>query len=391
MALSVPTIKKTMCAFINSLNEPSAICSFLNSVNFEDLQLFMCEQIDKMDAETVKPLYYAACPINTVLPGDVMQHILHFDEVNYNRTVCQTWNRLNKQNEGNMLRAAHNLVETHISKMDSSPSEIWVPHPTRPALHPVEIQFGYQGVVNSIPQVLSQCDERSLVLVYEYHISGDTPSFEQMSFLGMTPSSAVYFSHEVAKVTGNASFEKLRIGIFSDFNVSWAGSKMTMKDCTINLNPDSGRIRVDSFASLAIHNCRICNQDAKINKSGYYPVVSGEQNSSIVIQSSADEVEIADSTFEDFERCVAIYSTTDVPIHGKLARVKITNNVFKRTEKYPIVEWTEGDQRALIKDSESCIIDGNSGDCRYDGKCNSNEMHHKPVNFRLMLDWLLME
>ena len=384
MTPSIAEIKTSLHTHFNALSDPATLSVFLKTVNSTDLQQFMHEQIGKMDSKTAKSLYYDACPVDRVLPEDVIQHILSFENVHHNRAVCELWNRLNQQNEEKIIRTTHRSI---MSRNSEPPSEIWVLHRKRPALHPIEVQFGYHGLRHVAPEILRKSAAGAVILVYGEHMiydfsfndnADDSVDFNETSFVGVEPSSSMWILS--SNKSGNVSFEKLLLKT-RGFKVSGEGSKISIKYCNIEVDPrlprgDNGKMRmaIDSGVSCDIQHCHIYVWGGRRSYFG----ICGEEESIAMTIASANEVTIANNTFKSFDRCAVIDARDELDVDDTLTRITITDNVFERASRHPIVVRTGNDRKSEVGHFGEYIINGNTGDSVENNAIfTPNEIHHE--------------
>ena len=370
---------------INSVEEPSDLLCIashpiffqimFNGINFGEMQNFFRTKIHEMDYNSARIVHFGASSINNVLPEDVIQHILSFGHLNQNRTVCQQWNRLNQQNETNVLRAMYNEVDDrNLPSLDRG-GEIWIIHPTRPRLHPIEIRRGYRGPLSSPEQLPLNCSVRALLHMGHFGLSR---RWTGVQYVGLSPlriggcrikiDLRQRFSGELRQL----HFENLRVdfGQQADpFRIS-RDDNITFKKCTLQMNHRYSALEVLSGAVLNVTDCTL--RSLSLNRR-FRP---------ICISSTAANVTIKSNKFIHCERCVEIRAANPSLSVDPLANVEITNNSFRYTRDRHLLLIAATRDKKTSRMREQCIIRGNfayplrSGVCDFENSCiDANTLH----------------
>ena len=155
--------------YVNTATTAVDLFQILQFANLDDLKQFCHLQIDELKDSHLRSAYHSALPITTVLPDDMMQYVLSFQDftatIEY-RIICKKWNRLHKLNEENMLRSLYKSFNDKYPTPLPMGNDTWIWHETRPTLHPIERGSRFRGPLGSLEEVQAKyrsCD-RVLVL-----------------------------------------------------------------------------------------------------------------------------------------------------------------------------------------------------------------------------------
>ena len=343
-------------------------------IKLNDLQSLLFAEIDEMNDKKVRILHYNSLPINKVFCADVIQHILSFGHCNQNRTVCQQWNRLNQQNEERMLREMYNAVDDWNLPPLESGGSIWVVHPKRPRLHPIEIRRGYSGPLKNlhpsktIPKGISG---RYLLHPGHYVFPDDdgprTGTYTQYVGVSLPHSYGCYIeisSRTILSPPNKYHLENLIVNWYPDQIFRMLISKrieFLFKQCTIRIT-DGGSMDVGDGGTLQLTDCIIESESDEF----------GASCGGIRISSGAKRVTINNNLFSQCLHCVLImdrYKKRRAGGPSFLVKVEITSNRFQSTLKEHLVLML-GERRRVILLSgrederterlrEQCTIHGN--------------------------------
>ena len=337
--------KRALQQLIRSAQSPSEMLPLLNEVNFIDLQEFAVNQIKDMSSQKACSTYYRRVSITDILPDDLQQHTLTFLNVNRNRTVCQSWNRLNQQNEENTIRAACSSAKSR------SPSQIWILRKDRKTLNSVEERFGCKGPLGSLLSVKSICPPRSLVLVHQGSYGCDfcynmRSSGGDISFVGIAESAILLHSEKFTQ-PGSVLFENLTMNISGAvFGIS-DGAKVVFKNCCIEFQLEVD-IVVEESGSLELTDCRVICKGPYVSHTG------------IQISPHARNVIVEKSEFRGFAQCASIcHDRVFRERSGQMVEIKICQNVFHGMTGHAVVEMEDLSSKELIFGTQRCILSGN--------------------------------
>ena len=342
--------KKALQEIARTAQAPSDLLPLLYEANLIDLQEFVVNQIKAMSSERARSVYYQSASINDIFPDDLQQHILTFLNVNQNRTVCQSWNRFNRQNEENMIRTAC------LSAKSRPSSEIWILHQNRDVMIPVEIRTGCKGIMGSLLSVKQVCSLGSLIMVhpgsYEYGVAHKESTFfwggpsrrefTDVSFLGVEGSTILLYGVMFGQ-PGIVVFENLRIEIrYGDLRISH-GAKVVFKNCTIALR-SAVNIVIGESGSLEIAECR---------------VTGIETDKVFEICRYASNVTIKRSEFQGFGLC-ALIPRTDRVSSGQMVEINVCHNVFHGMTDHAVIEVKNAGTEQMVFGTDRCTLSSNA-------------------------------
>ena len=337
--------EKELHKYTDTARTSSDLFPLLQHVDIADLRKFLHGQIDKMSASKACKAYYSM-PINNILPSNVMQHILSFEDCNHYRDVCKQWNQLMNQNEENQIRAIHRSLTEQYSL--SKENRIWILHAKRGGLHPLEKKLKYR-FLKKLDEVRNQWHRfksGDCVLVNNgCYTKGGMSRLDllyNIHFIGISRSEPPIFCRRdlpIIKVEGQVTLENLSIG-----NVAVEQGKVVIRKCTVR------SIKVHPGASLEVSECTLIH--------GKY---TGDR-SAIEVSPFARDVVVTKNTFKNFKRCVDI--TTAYERYGtrERATIRITDNVLQQVYGlFPFREYYGAniDDALFLKD-DSHVISGNS-------------------------------
>ena len=354
-------------SYINSTTAPVDLFEILRYTNLENLKAFAHEQVDKLKELELRTAYHSGLPIGTVLPDDVMQHILSFEEFYAkieNRIISRKWNRLYQKNEENMLRTLYRSITEKYPEPLTPANDTWIWHEVRRQLHPVEQGLGFRGPLYGLDEVHKKCKSGDRVLVHRDVFQNNGYNDYQweiftknIHFIGLLPVELGQCSICLdTNLFGYLRLENLEIFVGAELYVgtddaekqSIVGARtLTMKNCDIQCKDP---IMVDHLGNLNMRHCR---------------VRSGRPRKWLAIEISpwAGNVNIRDNTIRDFERGIAIQRYNADPRAFGLAEISIEYNVFEDISEYAVVERTDNRrlQSIKIKGTDRCRLRGNEG------------------------------
>ena len=374
--------------YITTTTALSNIFILLRLSNIEDLKAFAHKQIDKMNTDILRTAHRTVMPIDTILSGDVLQHILSFGEFYSNienRRVCKQWNRLYALNEENMLRTVYRWVNDQYPEKLSPENRTWIMHEARTVLHPIEKQLGYQGPLCSLDAVHKRCKSGDRVLVhetvstysydFEYTEFGQDDFIKDIHLIGVSPLKygRCGLSLGYTSVYGGLTLENLtlytaspKIGSDDPSKQSIEGPrKLTLRKCNIY---SAGEISVMYKASLEMEYCTVSPHTRTRFKYLGFDLFPW-----------AKTVDISNNTIRGFKRGIAIQRWNPDP-RGmpELARIDITDNVFEGISEYAVVERTDfrRNQEIKIKGTGRCTLRGNTINTCSTEVPDPNILHH---------------
>lgn len=338
----------------------SELAVFCQFVDLSDLKVFFQNQIDKMDAASTRTAYYGVSSINNILSSDVMQIILSFGHSNQNRSVCKQWNRINIQNEKNMLQTMYRSAMERYPMPFAPKSDTWVLHPNRPSLHAIQIEkkMGFKGPLSAkslYENALVGLKPGDRVLVhhgeYTLPVADINPCLppnltQRVHLVGLTPRSRerarISLDHTAGELyRGQYTFDRLCVAMpLSGMRV--LGS-LTMRYCNVETSKVSTGITADNGGSLEIRNCKLI----------------GGNTEAVRVGPKANTVNISKTVFKRFAQGIVIGSADDGEI-SDLLRISITDNVFEEIAGPPVSELGRSGQDPLIVGTDRCYLAGNT-------------------------------
>ena len=349
-------MRSSLLDYVEAAESANLLFALLNHMELPNIQKFLRDQIKQMNPQAIDTLHHRALPINLIFSSDVIQHILSFGNCNQNKTVCQQWNRLNQQNEDNMIRANCRLVERSCSDLPA-PIDKWVVHRTRPHLHPTEKRMGFLGPKSDlfcangvIDQVCQSYINSARILLYPgnspYRLMNFWPEKDcVIQFIGPHQRCRIN-SFESIRVLRELRMDNLDITSIRDGErrkysfIIDKNSKLIFRRCTLKLG---GCIKVKDGASLEITDCSLYG-NTDLSKDA------------ICISPMAANVDITRNTFKDFSHGVTILRGNNESVQHS-AKVHITDNTFEDCSEHPIIQ--EMGQNDAEQRSDCCILQGN--------------------------------
>ena len=347
-----------------------------------------------MNENNARNVHRSVIPINVIMPEDIMRHILSFDNVNHHRTVCQQWNRLNKQNEEKMLRDMYQSVDDR--NIESLGPNILkrILHPTRQRLHPLEIRLGYERIVSS----LDDLPGNARVLVhpgsYRYFFSGFHIE-ANVQFIGLTSNCQIelreddmgafrghdgkqHFENISVKIIGDVQLQRLASGSilferclfeFDDHSCLTPGAtheshSHVFKRCTFQNHQTlclaiKGSTDVIDCQFTCCADLSIIYEDGAITLGLVQPIIA-----------NVAKVRINNNTFTDFNFGVMFLRPPSL-----FNRIEITNNRFHNIARGYIaaVHQNESCASTIL---EKCLLQGNTstGGCPPVSRSNPNQV-----------------
>ena len=343
-------------------------------IKLNDLQSLLFAEINEMNDKKIRILHFSALPINKVFCSDVMQHILSFGHCNHNRTVCQQWNHLNQQNEDKMLREMYNAVDDrNLPSLDSGGS-IWVVHPKRPRLHPIEIRRGYRGPLKYLDpsQIPRGKHVRYLLHPGDYALSNGAGTRAHTQCIGLSPIHTHKCHIHISQFSpvDKHHLENVIVSWYS--NQTSAGIDIVFKQCTIKITKFES-IDVGKGGILDVTDCII---QSKSNELGAFC-------GGIRISSDAEWVSIKDSLFIKCLHCVSIMDQHKNRGAGGPpfpVEVVITNNRFHSTlEEHQHLALMLGKQHhpTLLLAREDERTERLKGQCTIHGNTSTRDRYRK--------------
>lgn len=242
----------------------NVISGLLQRIKLDTLRNCLIEEIDQMDDEIARVVHYNALSINHVIPEDVMRQILSFGDLNglnQNKIVCKQWNRLNEQNEMRMLRKMYQDVDDRNLEPLGPDGQIWVIHPTRPELHPVEIKRGYRGPLRCPLQIPQDSPVRALLHQGHYRMNN---AVKRIQYVGLqsTHSEECQIDLEHCQrdfgIEQEAHFDKLTVNFTNEKSLIIRGDgAFKFTHCALQMHEMRSKLVVARGAYLAMEDCTL--------------------------------------------------------------------------------------------------------------------------------------
>ena len=101
MALSTNELVEQMQDFVMSASNVTELFPILQHLPLISLKLFINQQIEQQSSTAQRCIYFNASCIYDIMPSDVIQHILSFDDCHRQRAVSRQWKLLAEKNVKN--------------------------------------------------------------------------------------------------------------------------------------------------------------------------------------------------------------------------------------------------------------------------------------------------
>ena len=336
------------------------------------------ESLDPGDTEdTYREIYYNALSITDILPGDVVQHIISFNDVCRHKAVSKTWKSLSEKSEMTQMRELYRATivdEAH----EHASAVTWVVHPKRKHLNAVEIELGYKGPLTidsalyHIENELLNDEDRLLlhdgihesslgcIIPHDAHFIGlgnkvifktrDQSAF-QLGDVKQDHSLNVSFEN-IAFYTASGSTNKFTRSII----VTGANHKVSIKNCSFHWFGSAIRFEGASSCVLTVNECEFVDVERAFN------TLSAHEN----VNNKAAFINCL------FERCTkhAISLFPDES-NSKMPILKCIGNTFEDIVRHPIVVYGNTARRRIyrpvIAGSEQYVLRDNTvkGNSKY--------------------------
>ena len=122
---------------------------------------FVTQQIEQTTVNTLDKIYYNEASINEILPDDVLQHALSFDDLYQSKTVCKKWKSLLDKSEDNIMYQPF-IDESSTNQSGST----WIIHPKRPSLNRIERELVFKGPKHMI-DAMHNCVDGDRLLIHD--------------------------------------------------------------------------------------------------------------------------------------------------------------------------------------------------------------------------------
>ena len=341
----------------------SAIKEFVTDQIDHDL-----ESLDPEDPEdTYREIYYNGLSITDILPGDVVQHIISFNDVCRHKAVSKTWKSLSEKSEMTQMRELYRATIVDESHEHES-AVTWIVHPKRKHLNTVEIELGYKGPLTidlalyHIEKELFGDGDRLLLHDGTYESSTACIIGQDVHFIGLGNKVIFKANDQSTFKLGddklNVSFENIAFHTGSVFFanarsifISGANHRVRIEKCSFHRFATAIRFCAASSCELTVNDCEFAEveraffMDDNVNveftnclfkkcKKHAISLLSDESNSKMPI------LKCIGNTFEEIARHpIVVYS--DIarrriyrPVIAGLEQYFLRDNIVKGNNKY---------------------------------------------------------
>ena len=378
-------------SYVNTATVPEDLFQILRFVKIDDLKAFAHGQIDKFKEMELQTAYHSGLPLKTVLPEDVMQHILTFEDFysnSENRIICNQWNRLYQKNEENMLRTLYDKVNETYPEPLTPENDTWIWHDARRRLHPMEQRLGYRGPVYGLDEVDQHCKSGDRVLVHrnvcfksgytEHRIRIFT---KDIHFIGLSSITfgqcplcldVKVFGHVILEnltLVAGSTRKYLRVGTEMDDARSSAivGTRsLSIKYCDIICEKT---IKADPLGNLDVQHCTLSSRST-----------TSREWMAIGISQWANNVNIRNNRIKNFVRGIGILPYRSHKNYD-FGKIYIEDNVFEDIKQYAVVQAEDRtdnieNQRSRIEGTYACSLRGYTCESKL---IDPNQLHYVNV------------
>ena len=340
------TYYKEIIEFITHLTDISFIFKAIQSIISVHQKSMLIDFIKHTSIENQRHIYYAIMPITLILPIDVIQFIISFNNVKDTILINELFYSLTIKNENKYYTTIYKTIEdkpyyrmTHIVNNN------------RKLLHPIEISRGYVGPYRDFKQVIISCEHNDRILIHKgtYYVEDSLTISKNVEIIGLfikdynydATNVEIYFERHLTISLNIVIFKNLSIMSFDDYAMIIINNASVIMDncqfhCT-NITEDTDQrsiIIVHRDCSLKCINC-------------YFKFIE----EAILISMKATDVDIIESEFEyifiketniiqNYIGCIVIQDHWDIPFTNteivKLKAIKNTFNIINN--KFPFIE-----------------------------------------------------
>eukprot|EP01084_Bolivina_argentea_P015331 28660_1 len=135
-----------------SANHLDDLYPILQDIPLDKIKNFIGQHIDELDQYSSKNIYFNSLSLEQIFHDDILQYILSFAGMYHTKPVNKKWKNLSDKNENLHMKQIYSQVNEKIMKSsfkyDKSMNNKWVIHPRRPKLHQIEIDLGFQMLID---------------------------------------------------------------------------------------------------------------------------------------------------------------------------------------------------------------------------------------------------
>lgn len=340
------TYHKEIIDFIIQSTDISLILKIMKCIALVHQKSMLIDFIKHTNAENQRYIYYAIMPITLILPIDILQFIILFNNIKDTALINKLFYSLTIKNENKYYATIYKSIE------DKSCYRMTrIVNNNRKLLHPIEISRGYIGPYRDFKQVIISCEHNDRVLIHKgiYYIEDRLTISKNIEIVGLSIKNSncdvinveIYFEIHLTISPSIVTFRNLRIMSFDDYAMIIINNSTVIADncefqCT-NITENS-----DQRSIIIVH------RDCSLKCINCYFKFTEE---AILISMKATEINIIESTFEyifinktniiqNYIGCVVIQDHWDIPFtNAEIVKLKAIKNMFNITnDKFPFIE-----------------------------------------------------
>eukprot|EP01084_Bolivina_argentea_P185767 320305_1 len=142
-------------------------------------------EFNKFNDIKINKIYHAVFPIDHILPTDIIQEILSFDQYSAShKLVSKTFKNACDRNEHkDFQNRIENEPKIDIQNKYFRNTNYWIVDPTRTELTTKEIAGQYNGPINNVMKAISKCKSGDTLLIYDgvYSIKQKSTNYDDKS------------------------------------------------------------------------------------------------------------------------------------------------------------------------------------------------------------------
>eukprot|EP01084_Bolivina_argentea_P232997 392537_1 len=314
--------------------------------------------------------------INDILPDDVIQHILSFNEYHHGKSICKKWKQHSDTNENIYFSKIYTSIVPNSHIPYGKNNNTFIIHRSRKTLNKIEKQFGFTGIFNNFSKAINICKPGDKIFVHggKYEIDHDDHwglVFKRdIQIIGVEPNVVLQQNGQMDKfiVIGDHSGLSFDDSLLPTFNncfvhVHLENIILDCRACTIEptINVESV-VNLEKHSKLWMKNCKYF---------GYNGGFRGEQHAiyvapfcdlqienceftggsrAISMSPFSGYINIYDSWFKSFgygyhneyqgnTSCIEIATDmSSLHVHSQCVGLTCLRNIFEDNMGYPIAE-----------------------------------------------------
>eukprot|EP01083_Nonionella_stella_P207021 752467_1 len=147
--------KNTLCNTINEATSLNDLIPLLKCIELDTMQNILTNQIQTMKSNQISNTYFSSLSIETVLPIDIIQHIISFNNISHIKYVSKTFQNCYNNNQKIQLKQRKQQILSLI-KWNETIHKTWIVDNTRTELNNNEIALKYQpSIFNNISDAIN--------------------------------------------------------------------------------------------------------------------------------------------------------------------------------------------------------------------------------------------